>query len=95
MAILRLPFRMISQRMAAAVRGAGFARVTIDLRGFRSGSLNVLGGGTGAILRVIANNGLTIPSAGTMPAKIHLSTEEKPVKPDGKSTLLVLDPPAN
>lgn len=36
-----------------------------------------------------------IPSAGTMPAKIHLSTEEKPVKPDGKSTLLVLDPPAN
>lgn len=30
--------------LAAAVRGAGFARVAIDLRGFRSGSLNVLGG---------------------------------------------------
>jgi uncharacterized protein len=27
-----------------AVRSAGFARVAIDLRGFRSGSLNVLGG---------------------------------------------------
>jgi uncharacterized protein len=27
-----------------AVRGAGFARVALDLRGFRSGSLNVLGG---------------------------------------------------
>jgi pyridinium-3,5-biscarboxylic acid mononucleotide sulfurtransferase len=27
-----------------AVRGAGFARVSLDLRGFRSGSLNVLGG---------------------------------------------------
>ena len=27
-----------------AVRGAGFARVAIDLRGFRSGSLNVLAG---------------------------------------------------
>jgi len=36
-----------------------------------------------------------IPSAGTMPAKIHLATEEKPVKQDGKSTILVLDPPAN
>jgi len=31
-------------RLAAAVRAAGFARVTLDLRGFRSGSLNVLGG---------------------------------------------------
>lgn len=31
-------------RLAAAVRGAGFRRVTLDLRGFRSGSLNVLGG---------------------------------------------------
>lgn len=28
----------------AAVREAGFARVALDLRGFRSGSLNVLGG---------------------------------------------------
>ena len=27
-----------------AVRGAGFTRVALDLRGFRSGSLNVLGG---------------------------------------------------
>jgi len=26
------------------VRGAGFARVALDLRGFRSGSLNVLHG---------------------------------------------------
>ena len=33
-----------SARLAAAVRGAGFARVAIDLRGFRSGSLNVLHG---------------------------------------------------
>ena len=31
-------------RLAAAVRDAGFARVALDLRGFRSGSLNVLGG---------------------------------------------------
>ncbi len=30
--------------IARAVRGAGFARVTLDLRGFRSGSLNVLHG---------------------------------------------------
>jgi len=35
-----------------------------------------------------------IPKAGTMPAKIHLTTEEKPVKQDGRATLLVLDPPA-
>ena len=33
-----------TRRLAAAVREAGFARVAIDLRGFRSGSLNVLGG---------------------------------------------------
>jgi uncharacterized protein len=35
------------ERMRAlgdAVRGAGFGRVTVDLRGFRSGSLNVLAG---------------------------------------------------
>ena len=32
------------RRLAAAVRAAGFARVAIDLRGFRSGSLNVLSG---------------------------------------------------
>jgi uncharacterized protein len=31
-------------RLYAAVRGAGFARVALDLRGFRSGSLNVLHG---------------------------------------------------
>jgi uncharacterized protein len=34
--------------MAAAVRAAGFVRVAIDLRGFRSGSLNVLHGVTAA-----------------------------------------------
>ena len=33
-----------SQRLVAAVRAAGFQRVAIDLRGFRSGSLNVLEG---------------------------------------------------
>jgi uncharacterized protein len=31
-------------RLEGAVRTAGFARVTVDLRGFRSGSLNVLHG---------------------------------------------------
>ncbi|MEO7714442.1 MAG: ATP-dependent sacrificial sulfur transferase LarE [Gemmatimonadaceae bacterium] len=31
-------------RLVAAVRAAGFARVALDLRGFRSGSLNVLHG---------------------------------------------------
>jgi uncharacterized protein len=31
-------------RLGDAVRGAGFSRVAIDLRGFRSGSLNVLHG---------------------------------------------------
>ena len=31
-------------RLAAAVRSAGFSRVTLDLSGFRSGSLNVLEG---------------------------------------------------
>jgi uncharacterized protein len=31
-------------RLNAAVRSAGFSRVAIDLRGFRSGSLNVLHG---------------------------------------------------
>lgn len=35
--------REASARLAEAVREAGFARVTLDLRGFRSGSLNVLG----------------------------------------------------
>ncbi|HJR66477.1 MAG TPA: ATP-dependent sacrificial sulfur transferase LarE [Gemmatimonadaceae bacterium] len=33
-----IPMRMIT----AAIRAAGFARVAIDLRGFRSGSLNIL-----------------------------------------------------
>ena len=33
-----------SVQLAEAVRAAGFARVAIDLRGFRSGSLNVLTG---------------------------------------------------
>lgn len=35
-----------------------------------------------------------VPRAGTMPAKIHLATEQKPIKRDGRSTLLVLDSPA-
>jgi len=30
-----------------------------------------------------------------MPAKIHLATEEKPVRPDGRSTLVVLDAPSS
>ncbi|MBL8959798.1 MAG: ATP-dependent sacrificial sulfur transferase LarE [Gemmatimonadetes bacterium] len=33
-----------SSRLAAALRSAGYARASIDLRGFRSGSLNVLEG---------------------------------------------------
>jgi pyridinium-3,5-biscarboxylic acid mononucleotide sulfurtransferase len=33
-----------ARRLVAAVRAAGFQRVAIDLRGFRSGSLNVLEG---------------------------------------------------
>lgn len=37
-----------SAAIAAAVVAAGFARVAIDLRGFRSGSLNVLDGVTAA-----------------------------------------------
>ena len=32
-----------------------------------------------------------VPASGTMPAKIHLATEEKPLRRDGRSTLLVLD----
>lgn len=40
------PERM--RELRRAVRAAGFARVTLDLRGFRSGSLNVLGGITAA-----------------------------------------------
>jgi uncharacterized protein len=35
---------MNSRRLVEVVRAAGFARVAIDLRGFRSGSLNVLDG---------------------------------------------------
>jgi uncharacterized protein len=35
-------------QLCAAVQGAGFARVALDLRGFRSGSLNVLHGVTAA-----------------------------------------------
>lgn len=34
----------MSSRVAVAVRAAGFARVAVDLAGFRSGSLNVLEG---------------------------------------------------
>jgi uncharacterized protein len=38
-----------ARRLRDAVRAAGgFARVAIDLRGYRSGSLNVLGGVTAA-----------------------------------------------
>ena len=33
-----------AERLQRAVLDAGFARVAIDLRGFRTGSLNVLGG---------------------------------------------------
>ena len=33
-----------AEQLRAAVAGAGFTRVALDLRGFRSGSLNVLGG---------------------------------------------------
>jgi uncharacterized protein len=33
-----------AERLRASVIGAGFSRVALDLRGFRSGSLNVLGG---------------------------------------------------
>lgn len=36
------------EQLAAAVRDAGYARVAIDLHGFRSGSLNVLGGASAA-----------------------------------------------
>ena len=42
---------MVPARMAVvrqAVRGAGFARVALDLRGFRSGSLNILAAVTSA-----------------------------------------------
>jgi uncharacterized protein len=41
--MLRLWLTPIPRRMImAAVRGAGFPRVAVDLRGFRSGSLNIL-----------------------------------------------------
>ena len=33
-----------AERLRGAVAGAGFTRVALDLRGFRSGSLNILGG---------------------------------------------------
>lgn len=32
-----------------------------------------------------------IPQAGTMPAKIHLAAEEKPIRPAGRATLLYLE----
>ena len=34
----------VDQCIARAVSAAGYARVAVDLRGFRSGSLNVLAG---------------------------------------------------
>jgi uncharacterized protein len=37
-----------ARSLGEALRGAGFSRVAIDLRGFRSGSLNVLHGVSGA-----------------------------------------------
>jgi uncharacterized protein len=37
-----------ARQLREAVREAGFARVTVDLRGYRSGSLNVLAGVTAA-----------------------------------------------
>jgi pyridinium-3,5-biscarboxylic acid mononucleotide sulfurtransferase len=52
-------------RLSAAVRGAGFSRVAVDLSGFRSGSLNALAGVTPA-----APGGRTLPIAdGGMPAE--------------------------
>ncbi|HKN67000.1 MAG TPA: ATP-dependent sacrificial sulfur transferase LarE [Gemmatimonadaceae bacterium] len=55
-----------AERLRAAVVAAGFTRVALDLRGFRSGSLNVLGG-------VRADSGESTPneslhSAGEAPA---------------------------
>lgn len=47
-----------SARLSDAVRGAGFAKVVIDPRGFRSGSLNVLAG-------VVADRGDSAPLSGT------------------------------
>jgi uncharacterized protein len=37
------------ESLAAAVRGAGYAEVELDPRGFRSGGLNVLAGVPGAV----------------------------------------------
>jgi uncharacterized protein len=45
-----------AERLRAAVAGAGFARVALDLRGFRSGSLNVLGGVVSDVLESTAPN---------------------------------------
>jgi uncharacterized protein len=42
--LARLLLPDASRELLRAVREAGFARVSLDLRGFRSGSLNVLGG---------------------------------------------------
>ena len=42
--LARLLDATVSRQVLHAVRAAGFARVALDLRGFRSGSLNVLGG---------------------------------------------------
>ena len=42
---------------------AGFARVAIDLRGFRSGSLNVLGGVVREAVEASAPNEETAPEA--------------------------------
>jgi uncharacterized protein len=47
-----------SVELSSAVRGAGFANVVLDPRGFRSGSLNVLAG-------VVADSGDSAPLSGT------------------------------
>jgi uncharacterized protein len=47
-----------SAQLCDAVRGAGFANVVLDPRGFRSGSLNVLAG-------VITDRGASAPLSGT------------------------------
>ena len=55
-----------ARRLRAAVVGAGFTRVALDLRGFRSGSLNVLGGVRADSSEPAPNE--SIHSAGEAPA---------------------------
>ena len=51
----------LAGRLRRAVLDAGFARVAIDLRGFRSGSLNVLGGVVRDVADASAPNEETAP----------------------------------